>query len=138
LSPRFSKTIGLALIALACLVAFGPAVGGYLPGLPSLPSIIAPANQVTAVTYVYEKDSGGVPSGVLVALDRLNRENKILATAFEDDTLNGSGETPAQYKIALAAANEAGLPALVVQADSKVVRVVKAPNTDSQVLEAAR
>lgn len=40
MSNRTSKFIGVGLIMLACLVAFGPAVGGFLP---SLPSIITPA-----------------------------------------------------------------------------------------------
>jgi hypothetical protein len=93
--------------------------------------------KVTAVTYVYEKDAGGVPSGVAGALNQLNRrEPTILATTFEEDTKDATGETPHQYKPALIAAQAAGLPALVVQAGDKVLKVVKAPKTDTEVLEA--
>jgi hypothetical protein len=93
--------------------------------------------KVTAVTYVYEKDSGGVPSAVGGALDKLNRrEPPIMATAFEEDTKDATGDTPLQYKAALIAAQAAGLPVLVVQAGDKVLKVVKAPKTDSEVLEA--
>jgi hypothetical protein len=71
------------------------------------------------------------------ALDKLNRrEPPIMATAFEEDTKDATGETPHQYKPALIAAQAAGLPALVVQAGDKVLKVVKAPKTDTEVLEA--
>ena len=115
----------MALLALAAYLLFG---GGSIPGL---------STKATAATYVYEKDqTGSVPGPVLVALDKLNRDKKILATTFEDDTLDSTGETPEQYKVPLAAANAAGLPALVVTAGAKVLRTVKAPTTEAQVLEA--
>lgn len=92
---------------------------------------------VTAVTYVYEKDDTAVPSAVLAALDELNRKG-IRATNFEEDTKDADGQVPAQYQVALPAAHQAGLPALVVQAGDEVVRVVTAPQTREQVMEAAR
>lgn len=93
---------------------------------------------VTAVTYVYEKDESPVPSAVQAAINTLNREQKVLATIYEDDNEDGTGEVPAQYKVAYEAAKQAGLPALVATAGDKVVRTVKAPKTDAEVLEAAR
>ncbi len=98
--------------------------------------VIAPAKP-TAATYVYEKDDSVVPSPVMVALNQLNRAG-IVATIFEEDTVNGDGETPAQYKVPLAAAKEAGPPALVVTAGDKVLRVVKSPKTAEEVLEAVK
>jgi hypothetical protein len=92
---------------------------------------------VTAVTYVYEKDQGGIPSAVAAALNQLNRRvPPILATPFEEDTKDETGDTPHQYKPALIAAQAAGLPVLVVQAGDKVLKVIKAPKTDTEVLEA--
>jgi len=105
-------------------------------GCDSVP--FAPSQGVTQATYVYEKDDTAVPGAVQFALNRLNRERKIVATLFEDDTTDGMGEVPDQYKVALKAAQDAGLPALVVQAGDKVVRVVKDPKTEAEVMEAAR
>lgn len=124
----------LSLVVLCALLA---GVLVWQSGGIKLPSIVAPAAKVTAVVYVYEKDEGSVPPAVLAALDRLNRQG-VVATAFEEDTVDGSGETPEQYKIALADARKAGLPALVVLAGDRFVRVVKSPKTEEEVLEAAK
>jgi len=88
------------------------------------------------VTYIYEKDQGGVPSPVSVALDKLNRKG-ILSTTFEEDTVDGQGEVPEQYKVPLKAAQEAGLPAVVATAGDKVLRVDKAPKSEAEILELA-
>lgn len=91
----------------------------------------------TAATYVYEKDTTAVPTGVQTAFDKLNRKG-IVATPFEQDTTDETGETPEQYKVPLAAARSAGLPALAVTSKTKVIRVVKDPKTEAQVLEAVK
>jgi len=96
---------------------------------------VAPAEKATAATYVYEKDDTAVPSEVKVALDKLNRERKIVATVFEQDEKDGTGDTPEQYKVPLAAAKQAGLPALVATAGAKVLKVVKDPKTVAAVME---
>src|SRR3990167_7811031 len=85
------------------------------PDLPAWwPSVGPPSTKATTATYVYEKDQGGIPAPVAAALNALNRrEPKVLATTFEKDTTDGSGEVPAQYQIPLEAALEAGVPALV-------------------------
>jgi hypothetical protein len=62
----------------------------------------------------------------------------VVATVFEDDTRDGSGEVPDQYKVPLAAAQQAGLPALVVTAGDKVLKVAKDPKTEAEVMEAAQ
>jgi hypothetical protein len=93
--------------------------------------------KVTAVVYVYEKDQGSVPPPVLSALDKLNRQG-ITATSFEDDSTDGTGDVPDQYKAALPAAREAGLPSLVVSAGERVLRTVKGPTTEEQVIESAK
>ena len=93
------------------------------------------SQQATAAVYIHEKSDTAVPSGVLTALDKLNRQG-IVATVFDADTTDGSGETPDQYKAALEAAKQAGLPALVVMAGSAVEHVVKAPSSEQAVLEA--
>jgi len=102
-----------------------------------IPTIVPPTNNVTAVVYVFEKDDTAVPGAVSFAMDKINRDG-IEATIFDDDIVDGTGEVPDQYKIALAAAREAGMPVLVVLAGDKVVRVVKAPTTEQAVMEAIR
>lgn len=95
--------------------------------------------KVTQVTYVYEKDETAVPREVAKALGDINAKYLgVVASEFEDDTTAGGGAVPAQYRVALAEARKAGLPALVVQAGAKVVKVVKAPTTETQVTEALR
>lgn len=121
-------TIGILL--LAGWLILGDSGGGC-----TLPSFVAPA-KVDRVTYVHNKKDV-LPSGVMAALNELNAKG-ILATSFPDDTTDGNGEVPDQYKIALPAAKASGIPSLVVQAGDKVLRTVKAPTTKAQVLEAAQ
>ncbi len=126
----------VALIGLFWFVSGGVAFPGWtIPSLPGIPRL-SPA--VTAATYVYEKDEGGIPNEVQTGLDRLNREKKILATPFEQDTKDGAGEVPDRYKVPLEAAKKVGLPSLVATAGAKVVRVVKNPTTEAAVMEAAK
>lgn len=115
---------------LIAVLAFAPP--SAFPSIPWLPVL----TKATAATYVYEKDQHAIPAPVLAALDKLNRERKIVATVFEQDTKDGTGETPEQYEVPLAAATNAGLPALVATNGSKVLRVVKNPQTEAAVLEA--
>ena len=113
------------LLAAYCLWVL---LGGSFPSLPDLVT-----TKATAATYVYEKDNGSVPPPVLAALNRLNREKQIVATTFDDDTTDGTGAVPDQYKVPLEAATKAGLPSLVVTADKVVLKVVKSPTTEEQV-----
>lgn len=105
----------------------------------ALPNIIAPAPtvKVTSVTFVYEKDDHAIPPPVLAALNQLNRRG-IVAATFDDDVVDGTGEVPDQFKVALEESRKQGLPLLVVQAGGDVVRVVKSPTTEQQVLEAVQ
>jgi hypothetical protein len=109
------------------------------PDKPVTPPV-DPNTKVTAVTYVYEKDQNGIPNYVSQALNKINRESnfQIVASIFEDDSTNGPGQVPAQYKAAYEAAKKEGLPVLVVTAGDKVLRSVKAPKTEAEILEAAR
>lgn len=111
-------------------------VAGGLPGPAPQPGPGPAPTQATSVTYVYEKDDTAVPPPVQAAINRLNRERKIVATLYEDDTPDGTGETPEQYKAPLAAAKAEGLPSLVVMAGDQVLRVVKSPVTEAEVMEA--
>lgn len=111
-------------------------VGGTItvPTEPDVPPV-DPTTRIDRVTYVYEKDFNITPRPVAFALQRLNAEYKdVIASEFEEDTLDGSGEVPDQYKIALEAARKSGLPALVIQAGSRVVKVIKSPTTEEQVM----
>lgn len=119
--------------AVIYFVAFG------LPPMPawvSLPSVVSPVSRPTAVVYVYEKDSGPIPSGVTTAMHRLNSDRQIMATFFEQDSTNADGAVPSQYKVPLAAATKAGLPSLVVLSGEVVLKVVPRPGTEADVTEA--
>lgn len=114
-----------------------------LAGTPAMPvavrpwstPIVAPAVATSAV-YVYEKDATAVPAGVTAGIDRLNRERKIVATLLEADTVDGTDRVPEQYRVAMAAAKHAELPALVVLSGTAVMKVVKAPTTEDEVVRA--
>lgn len=111
----------LWVIVLVGLALFG---GGF-----DLSSLVPGSQRPTAVTYVYEKDTGGVPGFIGSGLSRLNLlDPPIMATPFEEDTLNSATNAiPGPYKIPREAALKVGLPALVVQAGDKVLKVVKDP-----------
>lgn len=123
------------------LVALLSFAGGHYVGkhgLPSIGGIVAPATvKVTAATYFYEKNSGGVPPPVTAALSTLNGQG-ITATSHEIDATNPSGKVPKQYEVSLPAAVKAGLPVLVVMAGDKVLRTVPKPTTAKEVEEAAK
>jgi|GEM_PF-1970160 len=102
------------------------------------PPPVPPTVKATAATYVYEQRDGPVPVGVLTALNRLNREKKIVATLIDNDTISGAKDIPKQYKTAVAAARAMGLPTLVVTAGDVVLKTVKAPTTEAAVMEAAQ
>ena len=89
----------------------------------------------TAATYFYEKDDTAIPSAVESAIDQINRMG-IKASIEDDDVLDGSGAVPEQYKLALPAAKEAGPPAFVTYTKDRVLKVIKNPTTDLELLEA--
>lgn len=92
---------------------------GYLDGVPS--------DDVDAVIYVYERDQGGIPPGVLAGLKQINAEHPaIMAVPFEDDQTTGDDQVPDRYKVAVDYARTAGLPELVILAGGKVVKTVEA------------
>jgi hypothetical protein len=128
--PVFHLVVGLLLLAGTPVLPLR--VVSVKPSRPSP----APANPstVTAVVYVYEKDESAIPVGVTSGINRLNRERKVRATLFERDTVDGFGKTPEQYRPALDAARRESIPALVVLSGTSVVRVVKAPKTEADVL----
>ncbi|MEY3205030.1 MAG: hypothetical protein RLZZ21_1361 [Planctomycetota bacterium] len=90
----------------------------------------------TAAVYVYEKDASAIPTGVTVGINRLNRERQIVATLMEDDTTDGHGDVPDQYREALDAARKAGMPALVVLSGSTVLSVLRAPTDADAIVRA--
>ena len=122
------------LFIAALLLGGWHALGGTLP---SIPSIVAPVPKVSAVVYVFEKDDTAVPNPVKSAINTLNRHG-IVSTLFEDDVVDGTGQVPAQYASALEAARKSGLPCLVVLANGSVLRVVKNPQNESDVLDSVK
>jgi len=128
LSPRVSKTIGLALIALACLVAFGPAVG---ISLPSLPSVVAPQAQDLAIAYVRESSKTTPEVARLITDIRDGDVKKYIAAqghaiqVFDLDDKDEHGQ-PAKGVVELREALKGvELPAVVLL-DSKSQRVIAA------------
>ena len=127
--PQLSRNNLLILVAILALLY----QTGKLPGIPTTRT-----NEIDFVTYVYEKDDGGIPVGVMAGLMKLN-ETGVVATEFEDDTVDGDGQVPDQYKLALSSA-AGSEPCLVVQSGDRVVRVVKVSKdtTVEQIMEAVK
>lgn len=116
---NLTTTQKLMLLALAWFLLSGGAGGG----------------KPDAFTYFYEKDQGEVPAAIAAALDTLNTKG-VLASKFDQDTVDGGGEVPEQYKVPLEAAKKVGLPAGVSSRGKKVVKATKSP-TPEQILEVA-
>lgn len=91
---------------------------------------------VTAAVYVYEKDDGPIPVGVYAGIEKLNLQKNILASLFEKDTVDGTGDTPDQYKPALDAAKAKTIPSLVILSGTNILTIVEKPQTESDILEA--
>lgn len=106
---------------------------------PTDPPPPDPAKPLKRVTYVYEKDNNHVPREVSAALHRINAEFKdAIASEFEEDTVDGTGQVPDQYQFALQEARKVGLPALVVEWTNNYFRAVKNPTTEASVMEALK
>lgn len=96
-----------------------------------------PTRRATRATYVYEQRRGSVPPPVAAALSKLNVAG-VVASSIDQDVISGKGQAPAQYATALAEAKKAGLPCLVVEYTSGAPKVVAAPTTEAQVMEAVK
>lgn len=136
-SAKNQASINLASVATGMLLlSSAPSVS--IPTIPwklPVPVIVSPA---TAAVYVYEKNDGPIPPGVASGIDKLNREKSVIASLFEDDTVDGDGDVPDQYKPALEAAKQSSIPSLVVLSGTSVVRVVKSPKTEEEVTGAVK
>jgi len=108
------------------------------PDDPNPPPIPNPNRTALRATYVFEKDQSSPPRAVQSALQQLNAAGSVVASDFEDDTVDGTGEVPDQYVVAAAEAKKAGIPVLVVEFSDGTVRVVKDPKTAEQVTEAVK
>jgi hypothetical protein len=129
LETKYPSAVGSCVLEVAGIVP--PPIDPDKPVDPSL--------KVTRATYIYEKDNNTIPRAVVKALQQLNADGSgIVATEFEQNTTDGNGEVPDQYKIALEAAKKAGLPCLIVQAGDTVKKTVKDPKTTAEVLEACK
>lgn len=100
----------------------------------SLPSI---SSKTTQATFVYEKDTANISGPVSAGLQELNKQG-ILTGLFEKDVKSGTGNVPAQFKVASEAAKE--LPVVVYQAGDSVTRTLKVTKdtTQAAVVEAAK
>lgn len=94
-----------------------------------------PTRRALRATYVYEQRQGSVPPAVAAALSELNVQG-LVASPIDQGVLNGKGQIPAQYAVALDAAKKAGIPCLVVEFSAGAPRIVPKPTTKAQVLEA--
>lgn len=103
-----------------------------VPTDPTVPPIVTPAPPGTQATLIYEKDTNAnITAAVMAGLNKLNRERNIFAELHE-----AGDNVPERLKVAVAAAKAAGLPALIVHAGGKVIRVTKDPKTVDDVLKA--
>jgi hypothetical protein len=138
------QPVGKAEIVRTVVVSGGDQPAPVQPPKPDeplpKPPPVDPNTKVSTVTYFYEKDETQVPSYVSTALNKINRDSafKIVAAIFEDDSTNGGNNVPSQYKTAYEAAKKAGLPAVVVTAGDVVLKTIKAPKTESEIVEAAK
>lgn len=119
------------------VIQIGPPV--VKPTTPDRPPVVQPDPTVrpNRATYVYESRKNSVPSPVSVAIDKLNRAG-IVANKVDQNSLAGKGQIPVQFTVALEEARKAGIPCLVVEYTRGPPKVVSAPTTEAQVLEAVK
>lgn len=128
------SAIGMLLLS-SGLLMFGCDQHLPLVDIEWKPSPVRPVDlKATSAVYVYEKNDGPVPPAVTAAIDKINREKKVLASLFEDDTTDGSGDVPDQYKPALEAAKKASIPAFVVLSGTTAVAVVASPKSIEEMM----
>lgn len=127
---QIDKTTAMVLGAVVLLLIFTNVKGCPVgPG----PGPTPPANQITIVTYFWDKETTGtVPGPILDALDELNKRPGLTATNFENDD-----DVPENLKDDLAAARQVGLPAIVAANKDRVIRAAKDPKTTEQALAIA-
>tara|TARA_R110000824_G_C14775727_1_gene631420 strand:- start:140 stop:502 length:363 start_codon:yes stop_codon:yes gene_type:complete len=89
------------------------------------------------VAVVYESSDDIPEPYVTGALNKLTAEG-FQSRIFDKDVVTGGGEIPSQIKNAITAANNNGLPALVILGNGKVISVQDLPKTEQQIMEAAQ
>lgn len=94
-------------------------------------------NKPDTVAVVYESSNSIPAPYVTGALNKLTAAG-LQARVFDKDVVTGGGEVPRQIKEAITAANDNGLPALVVLSNGKVISVQDLPKTEQQIVEAAQ
>lgn len=130
------KPAGVVVVEPVAPPAVPPVVDPANPPVgPDAPPVVAPTTKPTAAYYIFEKDDGAVPPAVQTGLDRLLREKKIDARSIEQHVTDGTDRTPEAFKAPIAAAKQAGLPALVVLAGSEILSVTKSPTTEDAILK---
>ena len=83
---------------------------------------------------VYESEGYTVPPFVQSVL----RDSGIDSIVIDQDVVTGDGKTPESVAAAIAAAQENGLPAVVLLRGDRVVRAFDVPATAEQLQEAIR
>ena len=122
------------------VIVVPPGPGPVQPDPKPVEPPVIPSKKVTQITYVYEKSLHSLPREVQSTISKLNIERKgegFLATWFEQDVTDGTGQLPAYVSVAADAA-KGQIPCLVVQAGDTVLRVVKNPKTEAEIREAVK
>jgi hypothetical protein len=134
LEPRAYKQID---VVTESIVDHKVVVGDPPPNPPPGPTDPSP-NKIDRVTFVFEKSKHPIPPQVAAAISKLNKDHGILASLFEQDSVDGKGQIPDQYKLAREAALKNGLPCLVAESGGKVVKIKSAPQTEADVMEVVK
>jgi len=87
--------------------------------------------QIDQAIYLYEKDDGPIPPGVMAALSKANEESEgeIIAVPFEEDQRDGDGDVPERYAVAYKAGMQFKRPCLVL-VSGKATKVVTVETYD--------
>jgi len=97
------------------------------PSQPTAPAIVR-------LTYVYEKDQGGIPPALAAAIsDAELSSGSVRVGVFEEDSTTGAGNVPEQFRRAKEAADKYGKPCLVAESADAVVRVRLKPQGKADV-----
>lgn len=135
MKPKQNNVAGLIVLGVLLYLMFGNNL--KCDSLP-IPTPGPEPSQVTRVTYVYEKNEGGVPPGVSFALREINEAGEVIAAAIEQDITDASGSTPPQHSNAVTVAKRVGLPVLIVEGSGGTVLGFAKVTNEEQVREAVQ
>jgi hypothetical protein len=126
--PNQQANNGTVLLILVLLVAWF-----FLQGPGSKAPVFSPPGPMLVVV-VYESSEMPLPTQTYDARPKIEEAGHEFRVV-DDDVEDGDGQMPDELKLAIPAAREHGLPALVVQSGDEILKVLDLPETAEEIIK---